>query len=105
LPAGLSGESASPTGEVREVRIEMESATLDAEAPKNIKQRLSQVLAPIQQLADSNIIGIVFTKQDGPIIEANDEFLRMIGYSRQDLEKESTPVLVLISVRRTCRTW
>jgi PAS domain S-box-containing protein len=60
------------------------AAISDAEA--TAKQRLSQVRAPIQQLADSNIIGIIFGKREGPIIDANDEFLRMVGYSREDLE-------------------
>ena len=57
-----------------------------SDAKTTAKQRLSQVRAPIQQLADSNIIGILFGKRDGAIIDANDEFLRMVGYSREDLE-------------------
>src|SRR5271154_858999 len=60
------------------------AAISDAEV--TAKLRLSQVRAPIQQLVDSNIIGILFGKRDGPIIDANDEFLRMVGYSREDLE-------------------
>ena len=47
---------------------------------------LSQVRAPIQQIADSNIIGIIFAQHSGPIVDANDEFLRMVGYTREDLE-------------------
>src|SRR5579871_2805356 len=43
-------------------------------------------LRPIQQLADSNIIGVHFTRDDGTIVDANDEFLRIVGYSREDLE-------------------
>ncbi len=62
------------------------AATLAAEVPQAAKQRLSQLRAPIQQLADSNLIGILFAKQDGPIVDANDEFLRMVKYSRDDLE-------------------
>jgi PAS domain S-box-containing protein len=62
------------------------AAVLNVEVLSTSKQRLSQVRAPIQQLADSNIIGIIFAKQDGPIVDANDEFLRMVGYSRDDLE-------------------
>ncbi len=45
-------------------------ATLDAEASHS----------------DSNIIGILFAKPEGPIVHANDEFLRMVGHSREDLE-------------------
>lgn len=41
--------------------------------------------ARIRRLVDANIIGIVFWDVRGNISEANDAFLRMVGYSRQDL--------------------
>jgi two-component system cell cycle sensor histidine kinase/response regulator CckA len=41
--------------------------------------------AKIRQLVDSNIIGITTTRLDGSILEANDVFLKTVGYSRQDL--------------------
>ena len=40
--------------------------------------------ARIRQLVDSSIMGIFFWRLDG-ITDANDAFLRMIGYSRDDL--------------------
>ncbi len=39
----------------------------------------------IRRLVDSNIIGIFIWDLDGRIIEANDEFLRMVKYDREDL--------------------
>ena len=39
----------------------------------------------IQRLVDANIIGIIFWEVEGRIIEANDAFLRMTGYDRDDL--------------------
>ena len=39
----------------------------------------------IRRLVDSNIIGIVISDVDGQILEANDAFLRMVGYDRNDL--------------------
>jgi len=42
-------------------------------------------LASLQSLMDSNIIGIVFAGEDKVILESNDEFLRIVGYSRADL--------------------
>ena len=39
----------------------------------------------IRRLVDSNIIGILIWELDGRIIEANDEFLRMVKYDREDL--------------------
>jgi PAS domain S-box-containing protein len=39
----------------------------------------------IRRLVDANIIGIFVWEVEGRIIEANDAFLRMIGYDRADL--------------------
>ncbi|KJC35306.1 histidine kinase [Bradyrhizobium sp. LTSP857] len=53
--------------------------------------------ARIRRLVDSNIIGILFWDADGNISYANDAFLSMTGYSRQELVsgavswKEMTP--------------
>jgi PAS domain S-box-containing protein len=41
--------------------------------------------AKIRRLVDANIIGIVFWNINGTIIEANEAFLRMVGYEREDL--------------------
>jgi PAS domain S-box-containing protein len=41
--------------------------------------------AKIRRLVDSNIIGIMITELGGEILEANDAFLAMMGYSRNDL--------------------
>jgi PAS domain S-box-containing protein len=42
--------------------------------------------ARIRRLVESNIIGILFWDSSGNIIDANDAFLRMTGYSRDDVE-------------------
>ena len=39
----------------------------------------------IRRLVDSNIIGIFIWDFDGRVLEANDEFLHMVGYDREDL--------------------
>ena len=41
--------------------------------------------AKIRRLVDANIIGIFIWTIDGRVIEANDAFLRMVGYDREDL--------------------
>jgi PAS domain S-box-containing protein len=41
--------------------------------------------AKIRRLVDANIIGILIFDLEGRIIEANDAFLRMVGYDREDL--------------------
>ncbi len=47
---------------------------------------IPKIPTPLQQLGESNIIGITFSRKDGQIVDANDEFLRIVGYSREDLE-------------------
>ncbi|MBR0938924.1 ATP-binding protein [Bradyrhizobium jicamae] len=39
----------------------------------------------IRRLVDANIVGIIIWDLDGRILEANDEFLHMLGYGREDL--------------------
>ena len=50
---------------------------------------LAEREAKIRRLVDANIIGIIIRaipgQVDGPIVEANDAFLRMVGYDREDL--------------------
>jgi PAS domain S-box-containing protein len=41
--------------------------------------------AKVRRLVDSNIIGIFIWDFDGHVLEANDEFLRILGYDRDDL--------------------
>src|SRR5262245_59730923 len=46
---------------------------------------LAEREAKIRRLVDANIIGILIWDLEGRIIEANDEFLHMVGYDREDL--------------------
>jgi PAS domain S-box-containing protein len=39
----------------------------------------------IRRLVDANIIGILIVDREGRIFEANDAFLRIVGYDREDL--------------------
>ena len=39
----------------------------------------------IRRLVDANIVGIIIWEVEGRILEANDEFLRIVGYDREDL--------------------
>ena len=41
--------------------------------------------ANIRRLVDANIIGIIIWDLEGRLLEANDAFLRMLGYDRKDL--------------------
>jgi PAS domain S-box-containing protein len=46
---------------------------------------LAEREAKIRRLVDANIIGIFIGDKEGSILEANDAFLRMVRYDRQDL--------------------
>jgi len=46
---------------------------------------LAQREAKIRRLVEANIIGIGTWDSEGRVVEANDAFLRMIGYDREDL--------------------
>ena len=48
--------------------------------------QVNDVACSVELLANSNIIGLVFADASGEIREANDEFLRIVGYSREDLK-------------------
>ncbi len=50
-------------------------------AESELRERESK----IRRLVDANIVGILISNLDGRIIEANDAFLQIIGYTRGDL--------------------
>lgn len=65
----------------------------DIHEQKEIQGRLAKTLEDLRRtelrlrrIADSNLIGICFWKQDGTISEANDEYLRLLGFTRRELE-------------------
>ncbi|MBC7453743.1 MAG: AAA family ATPase, partial [Massilia sp.] len=51
----------------------------------------------IRRLVDANIIGVIFTDTSGAISEANDAFLHLSGYSRQDLSTGKLHLTTLAS--------
>ncbi len=42
----------------------------------------------LRMLAEANLIGILFGDVDGVVSEANDEFLRIVGYTREQLQRQ-----------------
>lgn len=48
-------------------------------------KELAERESRIRRLVDSNIIGVMIWKFDGRIVEANDSFLSMLGFSRAEL--------------------
>ncbi|MEA3116777.1 MAG: hypothetical protein QOI13_47 [Paraburkholderia sp.] len=58
---------------------------IDMSDRKRAEEALRERETKIRRLVDSNIIGIFIWDFDGRILEANDEFLRMVDYDREDL--------------------
>ncbi|HYS82885.1 MAG TPA: GAF domain-containing protein, partial [Anaeromyxobacteraceae bacterium] len=48
-------------------------------------RELQEREAQIQRLVDANIVGVLISEPDGRVFEANDAFLRIVGYTRDDL--------------------
>ncbi|MFL9913518.1 trifunctional serine/threonine-protein kinase/ATP-binding protein/sensor histidine kinase [Paraburkholderia sp. RL17-337-BIB-A] len=71
--------------------ISLENALLYADLQRENSERklaeeeLREREARIRRLVESNIIGVFFWDMAGNINDANDAFLRIIGYSREDL--------------------
>ena len=57
----------------------------DLKSFATLHSQLEQHEAKIRRLVDANIIGIIIWDLEGRILEANDAFLRMGGYDREDL--------------------
>jgi PAS domain S-box-containing protein len=65
--------------------VEVVATQIDVTERKRSEEALREREAKIRRLVDSNIIGIFVWDFDGRILEANDEFLRMVSYDREDL--------------------
>ncbi|WP_363318150.1 PAS domain-containing protein [Nostoc sp. NMS4] len=64
--------------------VQMMGTTQDVTQRKQVENDLRQRETQLRRLVDSNIIGIMFATPDY-ITEANEAFLEMVGYTRQEL--------------------
>ena len=51
------------------------------------EQALSRSEGRLRRIVDSGMVGILFWQREGGITDANNTFLRMVGYSREELEQ------------------
>src|SRR5262249_48375215 len=65
--------------------VQVVGTNVDVTERKRAEEALRESEAKIRRLVDANIIGIFIWDFDGRIIEANDAFLRMVDYDREDL--------------------
>ena len=66
-------------------RLEAKRRRQATEENVQLHYDLAERETKIRRLFDSNIIGIVFFDFQGRFVDANDAFLNMVGYSREDL--------------------
>jgi PAS domain S-box-containing protein len=65
--------------------VEVVATHADVTERKRAEEALRESEAKIRRLVDANIIGIVIWDLEGRIIEANDAYLRMVEYDREDI--------------------
>jgi PAS domain S-box-containing protein len=75
------------TGAVTEDRQEVRMVVSDVSERKRSAEALRLAHERLQRFVDSNIIGVLTANPDGTIIEANDYYLRMIGFSREEFRQ------------------
>lgn len=61
-------------------------AFIDITARIRAEEALKVSEARLRRLVDANIIGILYTDESGLITQANDAFLDIVGYTREDLD-------------------
>src|SRR6185436_8063781 len=57
----------------------------EIEEHKRTEEALREGEARFRKLVESNLIGIIFSGPNGTIVEANEAFLKIVGYTREDL--------------------
>jgi PAS domain S-box-containing protein len=65
--------------------LEIAGALMDVTENTRLYRDLAEREAKIRRLVEANIIGVFLGDFDGRILEANDAFLRIVGYDREDL--------------------
>lgn len=65
--------------------LRMVGVNADISERKQAEEALQQSELRLRRLVDSNIMGVFFGNLNGNILEANDAFLQMVGYTRQEL--------------------
>ncbi|WP_041682067.1 AAA family ATPase [Cupriavidus sp. DF5525] len=83
LENNLTARVFSPT-RIAVLKLVASQAAISLENAR-LYRDLTEREAKIRRLVDANIIGIIMWNAGGDILEANDAFLRMVGYEREDL--------------------
>ncbi|MGC1396378.1 MAG: PAS domain S-box protein, partial [Coleofasciculaceae cyanobacterium] len=63
------------------------SFVIDLTERKQLENQLRSSEAKFRRLFEANIIGIIFPDLSGRILDANDAFLEMVGYTKEELQQ------------------
>ncbi len=84
FPAEVSSSAFEvPNGLVRTITIYR-----DITERKRAEVALDRAHERLRRLVDADIVGIIIAMSTGAVIEANDYYLRTIGYSREEFERD-----------------
>ena len=72
--------------DVQERHVARETEAALHQQTRRLFDELKEREAKIRRLVDSNLIGVVFSTLESEIFEANDAFLRMVGFTRADVD-------------------
>ncbi|PSB66969.1 hypothetical protein C7B61_08615, partial [filamentous cyanobacterium CCP1] len=84
LPRSRITEVAYLSTVFRQMRDRLSQRTAERD---RAEAKLQRSEARLRRLVESNIVGVIIANFDGAILEANDAFLEMVGYSREDLNQ------------------
>ena len=65
--------------------LRVHGASIDVTERKQAEEKLRKSEERLRRTIEIETVGVIFFRVDGSITEANDAFLRMSGYSREDL--------------------
>jgi PAS domain S-box-containing protein len=83
LENNLSPNAFTP-GRIAVLKVLASQAAISLDNSR-LYRELQKREAEIRRLVDANIVGIFIWELEGRILEANDAFLRIVGYEREDL--------------------
>ena len=66
----------------------MPGVVIDITQQKLAEEAQQRSQFQFKTITDSNVIGVMQYRYDGSIVKVNDAFLRMLGYSREDFERD-----------------
>ena len=66
--------------------LKITGLVIDISERKQVEEKLKIAHDQLRRFIDSNIVGVIIASPNGKIAEANDYYLNLIGYTREELE-------------------